>query len=268
MLSNIYEFISSFPGFKEQLESHKGSNTYRNQCKRIMEKYPTDIILDNYNICTTAMSYIYEFSRIRGDISQYTQCFYVYYWMYHELMKRGISCAAKNLYKEFLNELQREGTQNTCKSYGANNNSDNHIEEVKYLYEAYLCLNKKKNEGEEEEEEGENNNFCKTLKEIIQEYIEKKKYELFKSDKQEMSSSMQTNTKDIIIISILVTLVVLLLLFYVLKYTSFYTRLTYKLKSKINEFKNEDEEMNILHQYEDFKSISINNGYNIVYNSD
>ncbi|GAW84024.1 variable surface protein [Plasmodium gonderi] len=52
------------------------------------------------------------------------------------------------------------------------------------------------------------------------------------------------------------------------EYTSFRTIIPYKLKRKISEFKNKDEEMNMLDQYEDFNSITIYNGYNIVYSSD
>ncbi|GAW84090.1 variable surface protein [Plasmodium gonderi] len=177
-------------------------------------------------------------------------------------MKKGKSCATKNLYEKFLNHLYSKGIQNQCKSYGDNFTSYDNFEKGKYLYETSICLNTI----EHNEKIREDDQFCYVLKDIIKKYNEKNITELCNCDKQEMSSSMQSNIKGNIIISILVTLVVLLLLFIVLKYNSFLTRLPYKLKRKIMGFKSNDEEINMLHQYEEFNSITMNNGYNVVYN--
>ncbi|GAW84027.1 variable surface protein [Plasmodium gonderi] len=266
MWSNIYEYISYFPGCQKELEDQKRimSTSYEGECKPIMGKYLSSINSDDINICTTAMSYIYNFSRTHGDISEHIHCLYLYYWIYHEFKKKGKSSDTKNLYEEFLNHLKIKGVNNICKSYVGSTTSYDHFEKVKYLYETSLCLKTIKQDGEVIEDM----DFCNKLKNIIKKYNDKNISELCKSDKQEISFSRQTNTKNIIIISILITLIVLLLLFIFLKYTSFLTCLLYKLKRKISEFKNKDEELYVLDQYEDINSISMNNGYNIVYSSD
>ncbi|GAW84009.1 variable surface protein [Plasmodium gonderi] len=266
MWSNIYEYISFFPECQKELEDQKRiwSTSYERECRPIMGKYLSSTNSDDINICTTAMSYIYYFSRTHVAISEHIHCLYLYYWIYHEFKKNGKSSDTKKLYEEFLDHLKNKYIHNQCKLYWDSINSYDHFEKVKYLYETSLCLKIIEND----EEVSQKNNFCEALKGIIQKYNEKNKSKICDFDKKEISSSTETNRKDIIIISILVTLVVLLLLFIVLKYTSFFTRLPYKLKRKISEFKNKDEEMNMLDQYEDFNNISMNNGYNIVYGSD
>ncbi|GAW84085.1 variable surface protein [Plasmodium gonderi] len=266
MDNNIYDYISSFPGCKKTLEDQKAKRdrSYIGKCEDIMKKYLTDNSSDNYIICTTAMSYIDNLSRYKNEIPQNILCSYLYYWIYHELLKKGKSCDTKNLYQKFMSIYDYPGIHNPCKTYADNITSNDNFEKVKYLYETSLCLRTI----EHDEEICEDNHFCATLKNIIKTYNDKNISELCECDKPERLSSMQTNTKANIIITILVTLVVLLLLFIFLKYTSFLTRLPYKLRRKISEFINKEEEMNMLHQHEDFNSISMNNGYNIVYNSE
>ncbi|GAW83987.1 variable surface protein [Plasmodium gonderi] len=215
MENNIYDYISSFPECKKELKVQKAKvdTSYTNECEKIMKIYFPDDSSNNNIICTTSMSYIDNLSRFNIDIPKNILCSYLYYWIYHELLKKGKSCDTKNLYKKFMSIYNYGGIHNPCQYYADNITSNDNFEKVKYLYETSLCLNTI----EHDEEETVDNPFCKALKDIINNYNDANMSKLCKCDKQEMSSSIQTNTKDIIIISILVTLVILLLLFYVLK---------------------------------------------------
>ncbi|GAW84578.1 variable surface protein, partial [Plasmodium gonderi] len=170
MRDNIYLYINLFPVCQEAIDqcAQDSENKEDEYCKKVLITIP-DIKSTFNEKCPIAFLYLnkieeksYTEENIKG-----AACIYMYYWIYHDLLKNnknGIN--AKILYEAFIQAYNEVDIEKYNGFKGANI-TVNELNNLKYIYEMETEL-----KNMEKDKESSSGNKCESAKKCSDLYMQ------------------------------------------------------------------------------------------------
>ncbi|GAW84198.1 variable surface protein [Plasmodium gonderi] len=238
-----YRFLDDFSYWEKimhMIEKENYRNNYNIYCSSIVNVYKgKDKTVFIKEICLKSFSCFYDML-ISQKNTNYREagCRYFPYWLYYILKKHNCSNDTVQIYKTLLNTYvyYMRVSSTFCTEY-VNKLTNEQLEDLISIYNTYKCIKKT----ETNDASQNNNEYCITLKKIIDKYQEsiiQKDHDRAKlqkctteiNNKQEIGCSCRSNIVNTIATTIILTLLILLFLLFMFKYTSYGSLLCHKIK--------------------------------------
>ncbi|GAW84194.1 variable surface protein [Plasmodium gonderi] len=239
-----YGFLDDFSYWEEIMQMKENDNYgsyYNAYCSSIDYVFKgenkTEFIKE---ICPKSFSCFYDML-ISKKNTNYREagCRYFPYWLYYILKKHNCSNDTVQIYKTLMNTYLRylPSASTFCTEY-ANKLTNEQLEDLISIYNTYKCIKKTETNYIPQN----NNEYCITLKKIIDKYQEsiiEEDHDMAQSRKssiegniiQEIACSCRSNIINTIATTIILTSLILFFLLLVFKYTSYGPLLRHGIKS-------------------------------------
>ncbi|GAW84113.1 variable surface protein [Plasmodium gonderi] len=221
-------------------------------------------IKDNFdtNTCSRAMLCVSYMHYIKTkDEFTYEDYLYMYYSIYNNLGENNNRSEIYNICNALINASGYE-SKDICKHFSITGFSYNELGKIKNLYNMYKSLeNIKKHYCQSKE----NDDFCKSAKDIINEYYPSKHDPSCQGVIYKVPVTQHASISIPILITIITMLIMSILLFIVFKFTPYGSYLVRILKSIRNMFNNINEEQQVLEASELSGIICNGSRYNVLY---
>ncbi|GAW84428.1 variable surface protein [Plasmodium gonderi] len=268
---NIYKYVNSFDEHRQKLESYKEDSAEsflgKSTCDAFKDDVPGIESNDFLNICHKGTYYLYTQYKTNYDIITDIACVYLYFWIYHYILKEKAIDIKKMVY---INLMDASGATNmdTYQFYGKYVTEDI-LKKMKDLYDMYSNLNNLEDNCSSDSEFNFLND-CASSYMCYQEICKSNKDPDFcaKIEYQILPSFRKRKIYVFIIIPIVLLLIISLSLFYVSKFTKHDSWIRLLIKRIKNKFNSIDEVWDSLQTYEVSSNISRNMRCNILYNTE
>ncbi|GAW84077.1 variable surface protein [Plasmodium gonderi] len=265
--------VKEFSEYKAYMDSfvRYGDTRYNSICSdKILNSFYDSKTIDK-RLCIQSASHIADiYYKAAFNNPTDGKCSFLYYWIYHYLIKNKKSNETKNLFNVLLKAYENFiGNYQLCSKYKPTS-AEHILSKHTYIYDMHMCINK-------EYEKGNTNKmpFCEALNNIIDEK-NKQTQELIQAltepqpqaieiSEASASSKCRSNTAVPILGTIILIISIYYLFLFVDKFTP-YGKLLRRAKKKLKYKWDKSWKSNVLENYDIRSSIPEAWDYNLLYN--
>ncbi|GAW84380.1 variable surface protein [Plasmodium gonderi] len=259
-----YSLVKKFNEIQKKIEDYvrEGGGV---QCS--IKTLGMDHIKDNFNpnqcnkalLCVSYMDYI----KTKGEFT-YEDYLYMYYSIYNNLRENGYRSEIHIICNALIN-ASGYGNNGICNDFNSVGITYIELEKIKNLYNMHNSLENIKTHYCKS---NENDDFCKTAKDVIDEYYPTKHDPSCQEVIYKVPVTHHKNISIPILVTIITMLIMSILLFILFKLSPYGSYLVRMLRSIKNMFNNINEERNEVEASEISGIIWNDNNYNVLYNCD
>ncbi|GAW84562.1 variable surface protein [Plasmodium gonderi] len=250
-----FEPVKFFPKWEQIIDNidWKTEKDFMTYCNYFKGKFSNTFNSNVEHICCQTLAYLDKVcTTYKGSLEE-AAIKYFYYWIYrYKLKKGGTFDDIKKLYKELIEKFELWYSHSRLKEYEEKYIPDNELEDLKNLHDMYKSFILIKNKCEP----NKNENYCNTIKDIMNKYNPEVIIETNKTCTPNELHYCQVN----IVKSIIITIVTILFM----TYGSF---MNFPIKRNRKKCNNTYDEWNSMQSSEISSNISRNRIYDVLYNS-
>ncbi|GAW84032.1 variable surface protein [Plasmodium gonderi] len=267
MIETMFEPVKFFPKWEQIIDNidWKTEKDFMNYCNYFKGKFPNTFNSNVEDICYQSLAYLDKVYTTYESSLEETAFIYFYYWIYKYKLKKGGNVEdIKKLYKELIEKFDESWYSHTrLKKYKEKYIPDNELEDLMNLHDMYKSFILIKNKCEP----NKNENYCNTIKDIMNKYNPQVIIETNKTSTPKELHYCQVNIVKSIIITIVITLVISSLLVIIYKFIPYGSFMNFPIKRNRNKCNNTYDEWNSMQSSEISSNISRNRIYDVLYNS-